>query len=395
MHGRTVIVISVLAVMGGWMGCASQDSGEGEELARVGSTVFRESDLDARIQGLPFLARAQFEGTQGRRSLLERMVEEEAFFQAAEAAGFDKKSVVAEEVERVRRHAMLRAYYEEVILGEARPSAEEVEAYYRTNVEAFRTESRIRVAHVLTKTAAEAERVRGLAEMGRDFATLASSYSIDDQTKGNGGMIPGFLSRGKQVPLLGKVDGLVNAAMNLTEEGQISPVVETNLGYHVLRAAEIHPGGLVPLDEVRDQISDRQTEMGSKELYDLKFIELSERFGVKYSKKYEPPTVQQLFDEAQSAISSKERIKVYEQILQSYPDDTRAYEAQFMIGFTYSEELQNYERARRAFETVLSRYPDCELAESARWMIENLGQADVPMDGLQLPDGVVRRPGSD
>ncbi len=394
MRRRMVIWVMTLAVLGGWAGCGSQEHEDGEELARIGSVVFRESDLEERLQAMPALSRSQFEGARGRRNLLERMIEEEAFFQAAEAEGFDKNPQVVEEVDGARRLAMLRTYYEEEILEKARPTSEEVEEYYRTHLEEFRTDPRVRVAHVLTKTEAEAERVRELAEMGRDFETLVANYSIDGKTKESGGIIPGFLSRGQQVPLFGQVSALVDAAVLLTEEQQISPVVRTELGYHVLKALEVNPGGLVPLDDVRQRISDRETEMRSKELYDLKVIELSKRFKVKFAEQNEALSVQDLFDKAQNSRSPAERIKAYEQILQMYPDDPRAYEAQFMIGFTYSEEMNNDESARAAFQAVIRRYPDSELAESAKWMLENLGQEDIPMEDIQLPAGARGERGS-
>ena len=43
-----------------------------------------------------------------------------------------------------------------------------------------------------------------------------------------------------------------------------------------------------------------------------------------------------------------------------------------MIGFVYAEEVQDLVQARRTFDELLREYPDSEVAESARWMIDNL-----------------------
>ena len=89
MRRRIIIGIMTLVGLGGWVGCGSQESGGGEELAKVGSVVIRDSDVDERLEEMPAVSRGQFAGAQGRRKLLERMVEEEAFFQAAKAEGFE------------------------------------------------------------------------------------------------------------------------------------------------------------------------------------------------------------------------------------------------------------------------------------------------------------------
>jgi hypothetical protein len=53
-------------------------------------------------------------------------------------------------------------------------------------------------------------------------------------------------------------------------------------------------------------------------------------------------------------------------------------QAQFMIGFIYSEELKNYEEAESAFRAVMSKYPKSELVPSARWMVEHMRTEDAP-----------------
>lgn len=393
MHWRTIIMCVFVGalVAAGMAGCGSEDGKNGAPLAKVGSREFYETDLDERLGMMAPLSRDQFEGLAGRRQLLGKLVEEEAFFQAAEAAGHAKDESVVAEVERVRRNAMLRAYYNAEIRDKAKPNSEEVEEYYRSHLEEFRTEPRVRIRHVLTKTRKQAERVRELAEMGRHFDKLASNYSIDEKTKDKGGLIPGYLSPGHQVPLLGQVNELVAAAVQLSEDGEVGPVVESAIGFHVIKAEEVHLGGLMPLGDIRGQIERRESERRAAELYDMKFIELTEQFRITYFEdQLGLPSVEELFGNAQSSKTPKQRIRYYQQVMELYPDSSRAHEAQFMVGFTYAEELADFTRAKKAFESVLEMYPDCDLAESARWMLENLGQDNMPDDDLCLPDGVVR-----
>ncbi|RKZ30743.1 hypothetical protein DRQ36_04405 [bacterium] len=70
----------------------------------------------------------------------------------------------------------------------------------------------------------------------------------------------------------------------------------------------------------------------------------------------------------------KESIAVYEKMLEVYPDREDNFKAIFMIGFNYSEYLQDYDKAGTYFQRVIDDYPDCELVKSAEWMLENMGK---------------------
>jgi len=75
-------------------------------------------------------------------------------------------------------------------------------------------------------------------------------------------------------------------------------------------------------------------------------------------------------------------------------------QAQFMIGFIYSEELKNYDEAEKAFNDLLQHYPNSELVESAHWMIAHMRSEDAPAlvgadsDSARhpAPKGAVRKP---
>jgi outer membrane protein assembly factor BamD (BamD/ComL family) len=54
-----------------------------------------------------------------------------------------------------------------------------------------------------------------------------------------------------------------------------------------------------------------------------------------------------------------------------------------MIGFVYAEERQEMQQARRTFEELLEKYPQSEMAESAKWMIENMQTAHPKIESLE------------
>ncbi|HIE04031.1 MAG TPA: tetratricopeptide repeat protein [Candidatus Latescibacteria bacterium] len=84
---------------------------------------------------------------------------------------------------------------------------------------------------------------------------------------------------------------------------------------------------------------------------------------------------------AQNRARYDEAIARYQDLLKRYPDSEHAYKVQFMIGFIYSEDLHDYAMAREAFKKLLESYPDCDLAPSAEWMLENMGK---PLESLDI-----------
>jgi peptidyl-prolyl cis-trans isomerase D len=96
---------------------------------------------------------------------------------------------------------------------------------------------------------AKAEDVLKQAKAGADFATLAKKYSDDDANAQNGGDLD-FFGKGRMVPEFDRVAFAM-------EPGQISDLVKTQYGYHVIKLTDKKPGTTRKLDEVRQQLTDQ------------------------------------------------------------------------------------------------------------------------------------------
>lgn len=83
-----------------------------------------------------------------------------------------------------------------------------------------------------------------------------------------------------------------------------------------------------------------------------------------------------LYDEAQELQNHGNpelAVKIYQKIIELFPDSPLKYQAQFLIGFVYSEQLKDYDNAKEAFQRVMDLYPDCDLVDDAQFMLETLG----------------------
>ena len=93
-------------------------------------------------------------------------------------------------------------------------------------------------------------------------------------------------------------------------------------------------------------------------------------------------TEQDLYTEAQNHSEDgnfESAIDTYESILELHPDSPRAYKAQFLIGFVYSENLKDQQKAKENYRKVIDKYPECDLADDARYMIEMMETGAEPM----------------
>ncbi len=74
-------------------------------------------------------------------------------------------------------------------------------------------------------------------------------------------------------------------------------------------------------------------------------------------------------------------VEYFKLFIERFPEHERAHQAQFLIGFTYSEQIADYDSAVEAFQAVIDNYPESDFVDDAEWMIQNMG---VPPEELLL-----------
>lgn len=139
---------------------------------------------------------------------------------------------------------------------QARPTEPVLEQLARQNYLAmpqrFQQPERVHVRHILIPASApdaraQAEALRQQLEQGASFKELARKHSKDPGSARKDGDL-GFITRGKMVA------PFEEAAFALDKPGQLSAVVETRFGFHVIELVEKRPAGLQPFEEVKDQL---------------------------------------------------------------------------------------------------------------------------------------------
>ncbi len=136
-------------------------------------------------------------------------------------------------------------------------SDDELKVIYQQNIQQYEVPDRVHVEHILLttvgKTDAEvaevkkqAESILAQARKGANFEDLAKKYSDDPGSKPKGGDL-GWLVHGQTVPEFDK------AAFN-TPKGEISDLVKTQYGFHIIKVLDKENAHTKPFDEVKDSI---------------------------------------------------------------------------------------------------------------------------------------------
>jgi peptidyl-prolyl cis-trans isomerase D len=136
------------------------------------------------------------------------------------------------------------------------PNAD-VERAYNNNIEQYSTPEQVRASHILLKTdgkddaavKAKAEDILKQAKGGADFAELAKKYSEDEGSAKNGGDLD-YFGRGRMVPEF-------DQAVFAMQPGEISDLVKTQYGYHIIKLTDKKVATTRPLQDVRQQIVDQ------------------------------------------------------------------------------------------------------------------------------------------
>lgn len=223
--------------------------------------TLREQAISDSIDGILLYQHAVSEGIdasdvvveQEVTSIREQFDDEESFVAQLEAAGYTVEGLT----EEVRIGLSVQALYEEVLVPAQEIGEEELQAFYDDNPQYFTRQEQVRARHILIDTQEletdeeladarrRAEEIRAELVAGADFVDTAIEKS-EGPSAPNGGDL-GLFGRGQMVA------PFEEAAFSL-DVGEISDLVETQFGYHIILVEEKVDAGQTPLDDVAGDI---------------------------------------------------------------------------------------------------------------------------------------------
>ncbi|BBB22581.1 peptidyl-prolyl cis-trans isomerase D [Abyssogena phaseoliformis symbiont OG214] len=138
-------------------------------------------------------------------------------------------------------------------------SDDELFNFYEDEQERFTTEEERQAQHILLEDELTAQKVITLLNSGSDFAKLAGQYSQDTGSKSDAGDL-GFFTRGVMVPEFEKKV----FAMKL---GEVSDLVKSEFGYHIIKLNNIKAKILKPFDAVKSELLDLYTQAQAQKVF--------------------------------------------------------------------------------------------------------------------------------
>lgn len=106
--------------------------------------------------------------------------------------------------------------------------------------------TKVHAQHILVKTEKEAIDILEQAKVGTDFSKLAKEYSLCPSSQVGGDL--GFFGRGQMVK------EFEDAAFSLKQEGQLSDVVKTQFGYHIIRFIAKEPATQTDITRIKQNL---------------------------------------------------------------------------------------------------------------------------------------------
>lgn len=140
------------------------------------------------------------------------------------------------------------------------------------------------------------------------------------------------------------------------------------------------PPNLIPIDSVIFQLGQAMFDDGSMRLNNRvgrQYVDACEAYAIVFDGK--PEAVELLHKAAETARTLNtihKAIELYDWILMRYPEHPRSAQALFLKAFTYDSNLGDVENAKLYYTEFLAKYPNDDFAESATFLLENLGKDD-------------------
>ncbi|TET06628.1 MAG: hypothetical protein E3J83_05880 [Candidatus Atribacteria bacterium] len=198
--------------------------------------------------------------------VLDQMISEKLLIQEAKNMGLEEDNDVLEQIKKMAEQILVQALIEREILDKIKVNDEEVLEYYEQNKDSFTEKEQVHLYNILLETEEEAQDVLEQLKAGGDFSEIAIEKSAGPSAAQGGDL--GYLSKGTMIP---EIEEVIFAL----EVEELSKVIKTDFGFHILKITEKKPETIKTLEEVKEDIiqtllPDKQKEAFENLLEELK-----------------------------------------------------------------------------------------------------------------------------
>ncbi|OGS44905.1 MAG: hypothetical protein A2539_04310 [Elusimicrobia bacterium RIFOXYD2_FULL_34_15] len=217
-----------------FLGC-SKPNNEEKIIARVGNEKITVLEFEKMIENAPYTIEEYLKTDAGKKHYLDELLKEKIIIVEAKREGIQNRPLVkkqfAELEKRLRENR--KKLQDDILLSEVLKEKitigdNDIKDYYEKHKTEFDKPVELRVSHILVRSEDEAKRILERLKKDENFAKLAKELSVDKVTSVKGGDLDYFGRRQY-------VKEFEDAAYNLKNIGDITEVVQTQLGYHIIK----------------------------------------------------------------------------------------------------------------------------------------------------------------
>lgn len=249
--GAIVAVLALILIVS--PAAAGEKKTSDGKVAVVSGSVITQQDLDsekANVQQQHLRRGEQLSDSQINKEALDNLIGMELLYQESR-----KKGIKVDE--QIIRRMTVQKFVEEQFVQKVTVSDEEIKAFYDSHPEYFKQPEKVRASHVLIKVDPKAdesqkaaarkkiEKIQQKVQKGEEFAALAKEFSQCPSSAKGGDL--GYFARGQMAK------PFEEAAFAL-KPGEVSNIVETKFGYHLIKVIDKKPEATTAYESVKDKL---------------------------------------------------------------------------------------------------------------------------------------------
>jgi peptidyl-prolyl cis-trans isomerase C len=263
LFGLSIILAAVLVL---FPGCNGKEKSEDNSkvLAMVNGEKITQADFDAELAGKPDNFRRMVENPEGKKMMLNRLIERKLIMQTAEKEGVSNSPDIQKRVDAFKERVIMEEMRKKLTVAQP-ANDQDLQAYYDQHKDQYNMPEMAHLRKISVSDKSKADQIaKQLKAAPTKFEELARENSEDQMSKMRGGDV-GFVLRAPMIspehgghPLPAMTGNtlppeLADRVFPLKKD-QVSQVFEIEGKYVIFQMIDLRPAQTKTLDDVKDQI---------------------------------------------------------------------------------------------------------------------------------------------
>ena len=223
-------------------------------VAQIGDAKIMDKDIDAILAQIPEPYRARYSTPEAKRDIVTRMAEVRMLAMEAKKRGVDQRPETKLKLEYIVDQILAKDL-EDSTVDAIQITDADITKYYNDNKDKFTVGPRVKVRHILVEKEQDAKDILAQLKKGADFSALAKAKSKCPSAKRGGDL--GWVTKGR-------MDKEFEKAAFALKKGEMSGVVKSSFGYHIILCDDKEEAKEKPMDEIKPMV-ERQIKRERRE----------------------------------------------------------------------------------------------------------------------------------